>query len=148
MLAATVGPPPIPLLAEPPDWARLPIRECGEPLVTLANDDRLRARAVYAEMGIAGAPATVTIRAGVAARLRRAASALPVGVALVVFDGFRPLSVQKYLFDNYRAEVRAEHPDWTDEQVDFAVRQFVAAPNADPACPPPHRTGGPWTCFS
>lgn len=137
------GAPPIPSLTEPPNWARLPIVECGEPLVTLAEEDRLlRARAVYAEMGIPGATATISVRAGVADRLRRATGALPPGVALVVFDGFRPLSVQKYLYDNYQAEVRAENPDWTDEQVDLAVRQFVAAPVADPACPPPHRTGG------
>ena len=143
MRDVTGGPPPIPPLSEPPDWARLPIIECGEPVVTLANDDRLlRARAVYAEMGIPDAPATVAVRAGVAERLRRAAGSLPAGVALVVFDGFRPLSVQRYLYNNYQAEIQAEHPDWTDEQVDLAVRQFVAAPASDPACPPPHRTGG------
>ncbi len=143
MSAARGAPPPIPPLAEPPDWARLPIQECGELLVTLAEKDgRLRARAVYAENGIPGAPVTVAVRAGVAERLRRAVSALPPDVALVVFDGFRPLSVQRYLYDNYQAEVRAEHPDWTDEQVDLAVRQFVAAPASDPRCPPPHRTGG------
>jgi type 1 glutamine amidotransferase len=34
------------------------------------------------------------------------------------------------------------HPNWTNEQIDLAVRQFVAAPAANPACPPPHRTGG------
>lgn len=135
-------PPPIPPLTEPPNWARLPIAECGEPLVTLKESERLRVRAVYAEAGIPGAPTTVSVRAGVAERLEKAASMLPAGVALVVFDGYRPLSVQRHLYDGYRAEVAAAHPDWTNEAVENAVRQFVAAPVADPACPPPHRTGG------
>jgi D-alanyl-D-alanine dipeptidase len=147
MLAAAGDLPPIPPLSEPPDWARLPIVECGEPLETLAETNRLRARAVYAESGIPGAPATISVRAGVAERVRRAAESLPAGIALVVFDGFRPLSVQKYLYDNYWAEVKNLHPNWTNEQIDLAVRQFVAAPVADPACPPPHRTGGALDVF-
>jgi hypothetical protein len=48
--------PPIPPLSEPPNWARLPIVECGEPLVPLVDSERLRTRSLYAEMKIPDAP--------------------------------------------------------------------------------------------
>lgn len=135
--------PPIPPLGEPPDWARLPIVENGEPLVALSEGrGGLLVRAQYALDGIPGAPTTILVRESVAARLQQAAAALPKGVALCVFDGFRPLVVQRYLYEQFEATVRADHPDWGLDAVTALVRQFVAAPSADPRCPPPHRTGG------
>jgi D-alanyl-D-alanine dipeptidase len=134
--------PPIPPIIEPPDWARLPIQENGEPLVPVIESRRLSVRAEYARLGIPGASETIFVRAGVERALRRAADAMPPGVALVVFDGYRPLSVQQFLWDNYQATLRTAHPNWTSEAIEHAARQFVAAPVADPRCPPPHRTGG------
>lgn len=133
----------IPPLTEPPNWRRLPIDECGEPLVPLPTDNpRLRPRALYAERGIPNAPTTVWVRAGVAARLHRAAALLPEGIALVVFDGFRPLSVQQWLWDDFSGRVARERPELSEEARGNIVRQFVALPQADPAAPPPHRSGG------
>lgn len=137
--------PPIPPLVEPPDWGRLPIRECGEPLVPLVGDDEaagIFVRAQYVLDGIPGAPETVWVRAGVRERLIRAASSLPPGIALCVFDGFRPLAVQQYLYDSYRAQVAPNFPGATEEELHVIVTQFVAAPSADPLRPPPHRGGG------
>jgi D-alanyl-D-alanine dipeptidase len=59
-----------------------------------------------------------------------------------VFDGFRPLAVQQWLWDDYSAQIRSKNPGFTDDEVGAAVRQFVAFPQADPLAPPPHRTGG------
>ncbi len=138
--------PPIPPLAEPPNWARLPITDCGEPLIALGGGEDAQAgvlaRPLYADMAIPGAGATVYVRAGVRNRLRQAAALLPPPLALFVFDGYRPLVVQRYLYDNFTEQVRRENPLATDDEVTLLVRRFVAAPNADPACPPPHRTGG------
>lgn len=138
-------PGPIPPLSEPPDWARLPIVECGEPLVPLTDEDashRILFRAQYVLDGIPGAPETIWVRSGVRDRLRRAAGLLPPRLVLTVFDGHRPLIVQKYLYDAYEAQLRRERPELSGDELLMAVRQFVAAPNPDPACPPPHRTGG------
>ena len=134
--------PPIPHIIEPPDWARLPIVENGEPLVPLENGVRLRVRAQYALDGIPNAPKTVWVRAGVRDRLHQAISHLPPDVALMVFDGFRPLAVQQYLYDHFGAHVAAEHPTWSPQEIEHHVRQYVALPEADPRRPPPHRTGG------
>lgn len=103
---------------------------------------RLRVRPQYARDGIPGAPETLFVRAGVRERLLQAARALPEDIALLVFDGYRPLSVQQYLFDQYWADIAASAPELTDDAVRQRVLRFVAAPSPDPACPPPHRTGG------
>lgn len=134
--------PSIPPLVEPPNWARLPIAECGEPLVPLGCDARLRSRPLYAQSGVPGATDTIWVRAGVRERLLQAAAALPSDVALAVFDGFRSLAVQRFLYEEYRAVVMAREPDLTETEIALRVTRFVAAPAADPLRPPPHRTGG------
>lgn len=133
---------PIPPLSEPPSWARLPIAECGEPLVPLVPSERLRTRSLYAEMKIPHAPTVLTVRAGIRDRLVTASDSLPDGIALVLFDGFRPLAVQQWLWDDFSARLREENPGFSDDEVGAAVRQFVAFPQSDPLAPPPHRTGG------
>ncbi|GAB4461939.1 MAG: M15 family metallopeptidase [Armatimonadaceae bacterium] len=135
--------PPIPPLSEPQNWARLPIRESGEPLVAVTSlPGRLVVRSLYAEQGIPGAPIGVSVRAGVHERLQVAAHSLPVEVELVVFDGYRPLTVQQYLWDSFYAEIAAQHPEDTETQWRERTMQFVATPTADPNAPPPHRSGG------
>ncbi len=132
----------IPPLSEPPNWGRLPIQENGEPLVAVTNGERLRARAQYAAMGIPNAPTIVCVRSGVRERLLRAARALPPGVELLVLDGFRPLSVQQFLYDHFWAETAAAHADLSEAEIARRVGEFVASPTGDPLRPPPHRTGG------
>ena len=135
--------PPIPVLFEPPNWARLPIAECEERLVPLSTrEDGLYLRPIYAEQGIPDAPTIIEVRAGVRERLRKAARSLPDGIGLLVFDGYRPLTVQQYLWDYYGAQIAAANPGLEAAELMQRLMEFVASPNADPACPPPHRTGG------
>jgi zinc D-Ala-D-Ala dipeptidase len=75
-------------------------------------------------------------------RLLRATRAFPTDIALCVFDGHRSLLVQQGLWDVFSAQVKTEHPDWSDAQIENHVKQFVAYPNPNPDRPPPHRTGG------
>jgi D-alanyl-D-alanine dipeptidase len=60
----------------------------------------------------------------------------------VLFDGFRPLAVQQWLWGRFLGSDSRPEPGFTDEELGAAVRQFVAFPQADPLAPPPHRTGG------
>ena len=133
---------PIPFIVEPPNWGRLPISECDEPLVPLAPSDALRVRPLYFEIGLPGASDVLWVRAGVAERLERAARSLAEGIALVVFDGYRPLSIQQALYDSFTAEIKEKRPDLDADALRQYVGQFVATPTADPRKPPPHRTGG------
>lgn len=136
--------PPIPHIEEPPNWGRIPIDECGEPLVALTDGEGgLRIRAFYAEQGAPGARASLSIRAGVRDRLMVAAAFLrEYGAALVLFDGYRPLVVQQWLYDTFTREAARERPELNDEALRAYVGQFVATPTADPLRPPPHRSGG------
>jgi zinc D-Ala-D-Ala dipeptidase len=103
---------------------------------------RVYTDSLYLRMEIPGASPVITVRAGIRDRLFAAATRLPDGIALLIFDGYRPLAIQKYLYDYFGAEIAAARPDLTGDALTAAIREFVAAPNADPACPPPHRTGG------
>ena len=99
-------------------------------------------RSLYAAQGILGASATIRARTGVLWRLREAANHLPTGIALVVFDGYRPLAVQQALYDSFREQIARENPHLSETELTARVGDFVAVPNANPECPPPHRTGG------
>jgi D-alanyl-D-alanine dipeptidase len=102
----------------------------------------LQVRSLYAEQGIPNAPTEIHVRAGVLARLRQAVSHLPTDISLVIFDGYRPLTVQRYLYETYQAEIAAQNPHLAPHELANRVMEFVASPNADPTCPPPHRSGG------
>ena len=134
--------PPIPPVHEPPDWGRLPIFDCDEELYPVPTKGKLRGHSLYFEQGIPEASPTVTVRAGVLARLRQVAASLPEPLSLVVFDGYRPLAVQQYLWDSFLAQIIRTEPHLTPDEALAKIRQFVAAPVADPLRPPPHRTGG------
>lgn len=69
------------------------------------------------------------LRASVLDRLRSAACGLPNDFGLAVFDAWRPLTLQRELFD-------AINPD------SAGATDMVAPPSADPASPPPHLSGG------
>ena len=134
--------PQIPPVSEPPNWGRIPIAECGEPLVTVAPTEKLGVHALYHELHLPGAAPVLSVREGVYDRLLRAAVALPDGVCLVVFDGYRPLMVQQALYDDFTQEAQKTRPDLEGDALRHYVGQFVANPTADPLRPPPHRTGG------
>lgn len=117
--------------------------ECGEPLVRVdGRDARIGWAASYRAAGIRCAPRGCWMRAHVFALLQQAADALPAACSLLIFDAYRPPAVQRALYDAYAARVRAEHPDYTPAQLAAAVDDFVALPQADPARPAPHTTGG------
>ncbi|MBC7805210.1 MAG: M15 family metallopeptidase [Akkermansiaceae bacterium] len=134
--------PSIPFVLEAPDWGRLPIADNDEPLIPVPMTGRLRGHSMYFEMQIPEAAPTITVRAGVLERLQTVVASLPETVALIVFDGYRPLAVQQWLWDNYLATIIANEPHLSSEEAERKVRQFVAFPAVDPLRPPPHRTGG------
>ncbi len=134
--------PPIPFVYEPPDWGRLPIFDNSEALVPLPTVGRLRGESLYHAQGIPETSPVVMVRTGVLARLRQVVDTLPADLSLLVFDGYRPLAVQQWLWDTYLAKLRADEPHLSDAEADAMLRRFVAVPVADPLRPPPHRTGG------
>ncbi|MFI6793174.1 M15 family metallopeptidase [Nonomuraea sp. NPDC050383] len=84
----------------------------------------------YAEAGRRHATGGQWLRAEALGRLRQAAATLPEGFGIAVFDAWRPLALQRELFDALTPEGDPDGPT------------MVARPSGDPAAPPPHLTGG------
>ena len=80
-------------------WRDVPVHDCGEPLMQLEPSERLLVQPIYTRRGYEEAGSAVRLRSGVITQLRRAAEALPRGVALLVWDGWRPLSLQQRLYN-------------------------------------------------
>ncbi|MFC5218207.1 M15 family metallopeptidase [Streptomyces coerulescens] len=108
--------------------ARIPVLECGDPLVDLRESSLLEVDPRQADPD--GAYAMV--REGVAVRLERAARLLPDGLRLLVTEGYRPLALQTRYFDEYRAELRRTHPDWPDGHLRSQTSRSVAPPETAP----------------
>ncbi|MEU2079330.1 M15 family metallopeptidase [Streptomyces sp. NPDC013489] len=117
------------VLMSDPKVAAVPVRECGEQLVdvrrggALLVDERKR-------QGSAGAFAH--LREGVLDRLLIAQAQLPRGMRLLFVEGYRPPALQHHYFDEYAAELRAEHPDWAAERIRSAASRYVSPPEIAP----------------
>lgn len=134
-------------------WSAIPIHDNGEPLQPLPpfllRLEPHPYRQLGAPYGTDGCP--FRLRRGVITRLERATAALAAqapGWRLAIFDGWRPVAVQRFMVSYaYRSECQARglDPDG-DGAPQQAVRQevgrFWAPPSDDPATPPPHSTGG------
>lgn len=124
--------PPLPVAAADTD---LPLvgsdpPDDGEPLTSIANLPRIRDLATYFGAGWPGAVPAGWARTGAVARLQAAADILPDGYGLAVFDAWRPLPLQRRIFDHFYGH---------DSPLE---RGFVSTPSDSPATPPPHLTGG------
>lgn len=124
------------------DWEVIPApADCGEPLVDptvlsrrIAYDD------TYRRWGFPGA--RCLLRETAAKKLCQAAERLPEGWSVLIFDALRPLSVQKGIYDQYRAQVLRERPGLSDEELEPILDEFVALPVKRLDRPSPHATGG------
>jgi D-alanyl-D-alanine dipeptidase len=93
---------------------------------------------------IAGAIPELWVRKNVGERLVSVNGRLSkVGLALWLFDGWRPTAVQSYFHGDWMPmQLRARRSDLTDAAVLAEVETYWAAPTVDPAAPSPHLTGG------
>ncbi|WP_028474524.1 M15 family metallopeptidase [Nocardioides alkalitolerans] len=109
------------ILLSDPRVGAVPVRECGEPLVALD-----------ASFGTAHA----RVRAGLAARLARARTALPAGIGLRVVEGHRSVVDQRAIIERYAAEVLAAHPGVSTDELEHLTSRFVS-----PVAVAPHVAG-------
>ncbi|MES1940528.1 D-alanyl-D-alanine dipeptidase [Salinisphaera sp. T5B8] len=115
----------------------LPIVDNGEILVPASlAPERVLVRPRYHLEGLPGALPECFVRESVLERLLSAAANLPHGHRLVLFDAWRPLALQRWLFERFACELEQggelEHID-----------EFVSRPMPDlEHSPPYHLTGG------
>lgn len=132
-------PEPIPLSG----WKEVPIKECGEPLIRL-NDlgPKVEVVAEYYRQGIPHTSSLQYLRLGATDRLIEAAKMLPTEFRIVVFDAYRPLSVQTALFSSQLQSLRKRYPILNEDQLIEETQRYVSIPSYDLTKPSPHATGG------
>lgn len=119
------------------------IQETKEPLFELKPiKNRLFIRSSYYEQQIPNSLQAVYLRQGAAERLHEALANLPEQFSLIVYDGFRPLQVQQFLFDQVQQETALANPSWSEEEVQKETLKYVAYPSIEEGYPAPHLTGG------
>ncbi len=114
------------VLLHDPRVAAVPVVDTGDPLVD-ARLPRLRP---------AADPLGARVRGSVARRLAVAQGALPAGLHLALAEGWRSPGDQAAIVVGYRARVRADHPDASDDEVDQLTSRYVA-----PVAVAPHVAG-------
>lgn len=117
------------VLMSDPKVAALPVHECGERLVDVRRDGRLL---VDERKRQDSAGAFAYLREGVLDRLLKAQAQLPQGMRLLFVEGYRPPSLQRHYFDQYAAQLRADHSDWSAGQVRSAASRYVSPPEIAP----------------
>ena len=115
------------------------ISESNEPLIDIPDD--FLCVPMYFKQGLANG-SSMKLREGLVEQLLKAKRELPKDWDFLIWDGFRPLSVQEKLYKGLWDLRTEENPDWDDNRLKEEVEKFVACPSFDPACPSPHNTGG------
>jgi D-alanyl-D-alanine dipeptidase len=113
------------VLMADPRVTRIPVDECGEPLVTI---DGL---AVSDHKDVLGSDRT-RVRAGVADRLREAARLLPPGVRLLFVEGWRDPVIQRGYFEDYRDELLRDGIAADADQAHRLASRYVSPPGIAP----------------
>ena len=117
------------VLMSDPRVAAVPVQECGERLTDLRrNGHLLVGERKWQDSGGAFA----YLREGVLDRLLEAQAQLPHGVRFLFVEGYRPPSLQRHYFDTYAAQLSAQHPEWSAEQVRSAASRYVSPPEIAP----------------
>jgi zinc D-Ala-D-Ala dipeptidase len=135
---------PIPTLQAADGWRAVPVGSVDERFVALPSEGAADVVAVpaYIRAGYRSALPWCYARVTIVRLLLQAAWRLPSGWRILVYDAWRPLALQREIFDRYRAELRRSAPHWSEEALLEEVRRYVAPPSADPHGPSPHATGG------
>lgn len=136
---------PIPQCALP-DTADVAIVPTEEPLICLSETCReiMVFQPKYWERGIPGAVAQIYVRKTVEDMLLAAVRLLPDGYKFKILDAWRPVAVQKALFEEYYSVLQQTFrlENKSEAELKKMAAQFVSYPSEDPDCPFVHSTGG------
>ncbi len=97
---------------------------------------------MYFTQQIPGSLQSIYVRQNAYERLLQALALLPEEYSFIVYDGYRPLQVQKHLFQCFYDEIKKRHSNFSDEQVLEETLKYVAYPSVAPTKTSPHLTGG------
>lgn len=98
----------------------------------------------YPMLGLKNAVQGCYLRKSVYELLIKAEENLPEGYRLRIWDAWRPLSLQRELYETYRLDLIHTFnlsPLSQEEQESF-ISKYIAIPSENPDLPPAHTTGG------
>ena len=135
-------------------WSKIIINECNEPLISIPQSIFRLTPHPYMSLGapyLNGADPWV-LRKSVLKRLIEAQqylSEVDSHCQLALFDAWRPVSVQKFMF-NYTVQetCKSRGIEISDDSVNSPITEIIeevgrfwAEPTSNPSTPPPHSTG-------
>lgn len=93
-------------------------------------------------MAVPGSSPIIVARKTVKEMLRKAEDLLPEGYHLRIYDAYRPVAIQQFFWDYYRAKLGEKNPDLNDEELDKLTRTCVSMASYNILRPAVHSTGG------
>ena len=111
-------------------------------LVEIVDSDLIKVDMQYPKLGMDYAIDKCYLKKCVYERLKIAATYLPDGYTLIIFDAYRPFELQKELFDKYSIiiEKKFHLENYSEYDRNKFINKFVSIP--DDYNPPSHTTGG------
>jgi len=106
------------------------------------SHSRIRVDPMYFKLGYSPSP-RIFGRYSVFDRLIKVIDSLPQEYGLLIWDVYRPRSVQEKLFNWMREEIRKKSPLLSDEENYEETKKYMSAPSmpGEEYCPP-HLSGG------
>ncbi len=98
----------------------------------------------YPILGMKNAVTGCYLRKAVYELLLKAEANLPAGYHLRIWDAWRPLSLQKELYEVYKQDLISTFnlSSLLQEEQDVFISKYIAIPSENPDLPPAHTTGG------
>ncbi|GAA5053806.1 D-alanyl-D-alanine dipeptidase [Thermocatellispora tengchongensis] len=100
--------------------AAVPVEESGEALIDVRGRLLVDGRLADA------AGAYAHLREGLFTRLLEAERALPEGYRLLVVEGYRPPSLQRRYFEEYKDQLRGTFPEMSPDELHVAASRYVS----------------------
>lgn len=115
-----------------------------EEFVSIKETARITIEMQYPLLGMKNSEKNCFLRKSAADRLYLAASMLPDGYKLKIYDAWRSFDLQQELYETYRNKIIHDFnlKNLTDSEKNAFISRFVSAPNKDKTAPPVHTTGG------
>ena len=119
------------------------IQENRERLIQIEESHpRIFISPIYYIQKVPNSLQSIHLRESAYERLMQAVSLLPENYSFIVYDGFRPLQVQQFLFNHFSAQIKKQYPTLSEQQVKQETLKYVALPSLNREHPAPHLTGG------
>lgn len=116
----------------------------NEELVRIDNiSKKILYEPIYYKQGIIGGIEECYVRESLVEKVLKIAEVLlPDEYSLKVYDAWKPIQVQKSLYDKFYLELKTKYPELTSEELGERVLSFVSFPSEDIKNPCVHSTGG------